>query len=922
MKKRLFALALALLLALSLLPAASPSASAEEVAPGLIMYVLRSDSGDEAHVDQCDPNVSGEIVIPATYEGAPVTMISPGAFSNCTHLTRVVIPDTVVHIGWDAFYNCAALETITIPGSVHTIEEHAFYGCSSLKKVELGEGIQTIESGAFGDCDALETIFIPASVNNLWSGAFAGCDKLRKVAYEAAPDDNTIWLSSCRALEDVTAAGEKLYWKDDAGAIYSKDRTKLLSVPNTLTAYTALPGTEYISEAAFKGNTRLQSVSLPEGLIGIGYNAFAGCSSLRSVVIPEGVTGLDRYAFLDCTSLTEISLPASLTGFDSTSLSGCSSLRTVRIAPENEWLSADASGVFNKEKSVLYMCLPGQTTNSYTVPDSVIRINVGAFVLCDRLEELRFPSSLNLSGLSYDYFEGASNLKRFVKTGSDFYDIDGVLFTAEGLYACPQGRSGNYTIPQGVKKILPHAFQNCEKLTGITIPEGVESIGKNAFQDCTSLQEIRLPASLSTIEHYGRNEFISYPPTYVEGNGIDAFVGCSSLKRFVVAEDNPSFSVQDGFLLTKDGKTLLAAPSSVSGEVVLPSGIETVGDWAFRKNPNVESITVPEGVELIGTHAFYGCTSLNNLVLPASLKEVQFNVTAECPELFVVEYSGTRAQWGEVTEEVRLSHGHDAIQFLRSYLHCADDPALLPAQPTPVQPTAPVDPTPASPKPVDPTPASPKPADPTPASPKPDDTKPSDPKQSDNKPDDTKPADPKPVENPFVDVKNGDYFFDPVLWALTHQPQITDGTSETTFSPADTCTRGQVVTFLWRAMGCEEPTKTDNPFTDVTASDYYYKAVLWAVEKGVTDGTSATTFSPADPCTRAHVVTFLYRAEGNPKGGSTNPFTDVASGEYYTDAVLWAVEKGITDGTSETTFSPADPCTRGQIVTFLYRDMK
>ena len=200
-------------------------------------------------------------------------------------------------------------------------------------------------------------------------------------------------------------------------------------------------------------------------------------------------------------------------------------------------------------------------------------------------------------------------------------------------------------------------------------------------------------------------------------------------------------------------------------------------------------------------------------------------------------------------------------------------------------------------------------------------SKPVEPTKEDPKPDDTKPT-PKPVKNPFTDVKKGDYFFDPVLWALNHDPQITDGTTDTTFSPADTCTRGQVVTFLWRAMGCEEPANKTNPFSDVKDSDYFYKAVLWAVEKGITDGTSDTTFSPADPCTRAHVVTFLWRAENKPDAGSKNPFGDVASGNYYTDAVLWAVSKQITDGTSDTTFSPADPCTRGQIVTFLYRDMK
>ena len=184
------------------------------------------------------------------------------------------------------------------------------------------------------------------------------------------------------------------------------------------------------------------------------------------------------------------------------------------------------------------------------------------------------------------------------------------------------------------------------------------------------------------------------------------------------------------------------------------------------------------------------------------------------------------------------------------------------------------------------------------------------------------PVTPPAPTNPFTDVKSGEYYYDPVLWAVNHQPQITNGTSPTTFSPDATCTRGQVVTFLWRAKGCPEPTSTTNPFTDVPGNEYYYKAVLWAVEQGITNGTSKTTFSPNDPCTRAHVVTFLWRAESQPAAGSANPFTDVPAGQYYTDAVLWAVSKNITNGTSANTFSPDSPCTRGQIVTFLYRDMK
>ncbi|MDO4481370.1 MAG: MBG domain-containing protein [Bacillota bacterium] len=173
--------------------------------------------------------------------------------------------------------------------------------------------------------------------------------------------------------------------------------------------------------------------------------------------------------------------------------------------------------------------------------------------------------------------------------------------------------------------------------------------------------------------------------------------------------------------------------------------------------------------------------------------------------------------------------------------------------------------------------------------------------------------------NPFTDVSEDDWFFGPVLWAVKNG--ITTGTSESAFSPYADCTRAQIVTFLWRAAGCPEPESSENPFSDVTEDAYYCKAVLWAVEKGITQGTSEGLFSPELVCTRHQSVTFLWRAAGKPDGGDINPFTDVKEGEWYTDAVLWAVGESITEGTGSSTFSPDENCTRGQIVTFLYRCM-
>ena len=175
----------------------------------------------------------------------------------------------------------------------------------------------------------------------------------------------------------------------------------------------------------------------------------------------------------------------------------------------------------------------------------------------------------------------------------------------------------------------------------------------------------------------------------------------------------------------------------------------------------------------------------------------------------------------------------------------------------------------------------------------------------------------KTAENPFTDVNDDAYYKDAVIWAVENG--ITKGISGTMFSPDAACTRAQAVTFLWRAAGSPSPKSGAMPFGDVAADAYYHDAVLWAVENGITKGTSDTTFSPDSKCTRAQIVTFLWRAQKSPAVASVNVFTDVAADAYYADAVNWAVANGITSGTSAATFSPNADCTRAQIVTFLYR---
>lgn len=175
----------------------------------------------------------------------------------------------------------------------------------------------------------------------------------------------------------------------------------------------------------------------------------------------------------------------------------------------------------------------------------------------------------------------------------------------------------------------------------------------------------------------------------------------------------------------------------------------------------------------------------------------------------------------------------------------------------------------------------------------------------------------KPMPDTFMDVPKGSYYEKAVDWAVKNG--ITAGTGDNYFMPDGICTRAQAVTFLWRVAGSPTPKTEVMPFEDVPEGSYYYEAVLWATENEITVGTSATTFSPELTCSRAHIVSFLWRAAGYPSAGTVNPFTDVPENAYYINAMLWAVKQEITVGTTPSTFSPDEGCTRAQIVTFLYR---
>ncbi len=282
----------------------------------------------------------------------------------------------------------------------------------------------------------------------------------------------------------------------------------------------------------------------------------------------------------------------------------------------------------------------------------------------------------------------------------------------------------------------------------------------------------------------------------------------------------------------------------------------SIGESAFSWCDSLASITIPNNLASISSETFTLCIGLVSVTIPDSVTSIGARAFSDCENLKEVYYSGTKEQWAQIS--IEEIGNEKLLSATIHYTGSSDDPDE-PDTPTP-----------------------------------------------------------PPSKPEFTDVPAGAFYADAVAWAVNND--ITSGTGAGKFSPDDACTREQIATFLWRAAGKPEPTTTANPFTDVSESSYAYKAVLWAVENNITTGTGAGTFSPKNICTRDQAVTFLWRANGKPEPVSSSSFTDVVPGSYYEKAVGWAVENGITTGVGPGKFNPGGVCTRGHIVTFLYRD--
>ena len=383
--KSLLALTLALIMVLGVAPLselagvdwASLFAPKAEAATYDI-YTYEVDSDGTIIITDCKESASGAITIPSEIDGKPVTSIGYNAFSFCTGLTSITIPNSVTSIGTYAFYGCSGLTSITIPNSVTSIGDLAFHGCSGLTSITLGNSVTSIGGWAFNGCTGLTSINV-ASGNNYYSSNNGVLFNKKKTALIRYPEGKS--QTSYTIPNSVTSIGDHAF--DGCTGLRS------ITISNSVTS---------IEDDVFARCTSLTSITIPNSVTRIEDYAFAHCTGLTSITIPNSVTSIGNWAFLGCTGLTSITIPNSVTSIGNVAFSGCTGLTSINVASDNNYYSDNNGVLFNKKKTELIRYPQGKSQTSYTIPSSVTSIGSWAFENCTGLTSITIPNSVTRIG--------------------------------------------------------------------------------------------------------------------------------------------------------------------------------------------------------------------------------------------------------------------------------------------------------------------------------------------------------------------------------------------------------------------------------------------------------------------------------------------------------------------------------------------
>ena len=553
---------------------------------------------------------------------------------------------------------------------------------------------------------------------------------------------------------------------------------------------------------------------------------------------------------------------------------------------------------------------------SVTLPDGLTTVGESAFRSCEQLATVEFGTGLiTVSPLAF--------MNCFALTGADLgSQVD--LIGNSAFYNCSALAEVN--LGDSLRGIDTLAFFGCTSLKSVSMPDTVIALGSDVFSGCTSLETAKLSDGLVNLPGYTFNECVSLKsvnmPQYLSTIGVRAFYRCESLE-----------SIQMPFSLIAIDDDAFGHCTSLT-EIDFPMALGYVGYFSFNGCTGLTNLEFPDGLTYFTGGCFYGCTGLTEIVFPEGTTYVDDDAFVGCTNVTKIVFQGSLptilSAFDGITADAYYPAGDETwtsdalLNYggnLTWHALCVDHSygKWTPVVPSTCTETGIDERVCTKCKWVE--------------------ERISEPAGHIWDDEGVENEDGEivysclicgettgelPFVNPFEDVNEVNHasFYDAIMWAV--KSGITTGADETHFNPNGECMRATIVTFLWRAAGSPEPETTNNPFTDVQESDFYYKAVLWAVENGITNGMSKTTFEPLTKCNRAQVVTFLYRANGQPAvTGTDSGFSDVTdTGAYYFAPVVWAVQNGITNGMGGGLFGVGNVCNRAQVVTFLYRSIE
>ena len=504
------------------------------------------------------------IVIPNT-----ISYIDMGSFEGCTSLKNVTIPSSVDEIKFNAFGDCISLETIVIPSGVKSIDGSVFCGCTSLKNISIPTSVTSIGSYAFEGCTSLVTLTIPGSIKTIESNLFSGCTLLKNVSIPTSVTSiGPGVFKDCTSLEAMTIPSGVKTIKDEMFS--GCTALKKVSVPGTVTT---------IGNSAFMNCELLNDIRIPDSVIQVGGYAFARCISLENIDFIKNLSIINDSTFNQCTSLTSLTIPGNIKTLDESAFQSCLGLTDVMIS----------DGVNVIGKSAFFGC---NNLTSVQIAESVESIGENAFSNCISLEKITIPSKVTL--INKNTFSGCESLESVTINGSiqtidekaflNCYMLKSINFPT-GLSEIKSRAFENASLsdvifPNTLKKICYGAFKNC-KFEVLNLPNGLETIDSDAFIECIFLTQVNISSSVKSL-----------------GKGV--FVKCGSVLSYNVDPDNTEFKDVDGVMFSKDASKLLLYPVAKSAKkVVVPDGVVTIGESAFRDVKNVEEIILPMSLTTI-----------------------------------------------------------------------------------------------------------------------------------------------------------------------------------------------------------------------------------------------------------------------------------------------------------------------------------